>query len=291
MVKRSESLCGLVSPSSMKLNFRNTLTLSILVLCILLGWWIFLQLKSLGTGAKIHKPVTEIVEIAPARKAIKGIHVMRQVYRDEFRDGTTVEMFASMNPSEVILRFPSDESYQSFLTALSGSHTKLVGQLDRLRAMRLVYENWDEFSRLLDGEHIKVYNSLSSLPATNPARIPLQGDAVGFGDSLLPWLGITTDNSTWGKGVRVAVIDTGVVPHSDLPGLSTSIAIVPFPENLTQTCGHGTAVASLIAGCDSFAHGIAPAVDLVSIRVADDTGKSDSFALAAGILAALDAKV
>ena len=50
-------------------------------------------------------------------------------------------------------------------------------------------------------------------------------------------------------------------------------------------------MASLIAGNSVSAPGVAPAAELVSIRVGDETGKADSFALAAGILAALDAKV
>ena len=111
---------------------------------------------------------------------------------------------------------------------------------------------------------------------------------VGFGDGLLPWLGITSDNSRWGAGVRIAVVDSGVVPHPALATLSGSIAITPFPRDLTQTNGHGTAVASLIAGNDPFARGVAPAAELISIRVGDESGKADSFALAAGILAAID---
>jgi subtilisin family serine protease len=47
-------------------------------------------------------------------------------------------------------------------------------------------------------------------------------------------------------------------------------------------------VASLIAGNDRAAPGIAPAAQLISIRIGDEAGKADSFALAAGILAAID---
>ena len=57
---------------------------------------------------------------------------------------------------------------------------------------------------------------------------------------------------------------------------------------MSKTRGHGTAVASLIAGNDASAPGVAPAAEIISIRVADESGKADSFALAAGILAAID---
>lgn len=271
----------------MKRNFRNILTFAILAFCGLIGGWL---IRDLGTVASV--PIQAVlVTSAREPETLRAHRVARTVYRDEFRDGTTVEMFASSKPDEIILRFPSDEAYQSFLIALSGSHIRLVDQLDRLRAMRLSYDDWDEFSGLLEGEHIAAYDALPSVPAPNPVSVGRQDDLLGFGDSVLPWLGITTDNSSWGKGVRVAVIDSGVVPHPDLPGLSTSIAITPFPEDLNKTYGHGTAVASLIAGNNPQARGIAPAVDLISIRVGGETGKADSFALASGILAALDAKV
>ncbi len=210
------------------------------------------------------------------------------IRRDEFRDGTTVEIFASKSRDEVILRFPSDETYGGFLAALANSKIHLVDQLDRLRAIRLGYDEWADLANLLDGENIIAYDSLPAVPAPHPASGPVQAGLVGFEDGLLPWLGVTTDHSRWGAGVKVAVIDSGVVPHPALPGLSQSIAITPFPDDPDKIYGHGTAVASLIAGNDPSAPGVAPAAELISIRVGDESGKADAFALAAGILAAVD---
>ena len=199
-----------------------------------------------------------------------------------------MEIFASMRRDEVILRFPSEESYGAFLLALDGSRIRLVDQLDRLRAVRLGYDEWADLAGLLDGENIIAYDSLPAVPAPTPAGGASQPGLVGFGDGLLPWLGITSDNSRWGAGVKIAVVDSGVVPHPALGALSGSIAITPFPQDLNQTNGHGTAVASLIASNDPSARGVAPAAELISIRVGDESGKADSFALAAGILAAID---
>ncbi len=271
----------------MKRNFRQITIIGILLLCGLIGGWSLRGLRSAGLRAKV---LPETVA-TPVKASSEPRRSVRPVYRDEFRDGTTVEMFASSKPDEIILRFPSEETYQAFFFALADSKIRLVDQLDRLRAMRLRYEDWDELSSLLNGEHITAYDSLPAVPAPNPAGVGSQQGLVGFGDSVLTWLGIRSDNSTWGAGVRIAVIDSGVVPHPDLPGLTRSIAITPFPKDLSKTYGHGTAVASLIAGNSALAPGVAPAAELVSIRVGDESGKADSFALAAGILAALDAKV
>jgi subtilisin family serine protease len=52
--------------------------------------------------------------------------------------------------------------------------------------------------------------------------------------------------------------------------------------------GHGTAVASIIAGNESSQLGLAPAVSLLSIRVLNSAGEGDSFTVAEGIVQAVD---
>ncbi|MES2438889.1 MAG: S8 family serine peptidase [Verrucomicrobiota bacterium] len=267
----------------MKKNLRHFLSLLIVVFCGLVGWWAARGLEK--TVVKHRDPAPEQEQAKPAPRVTRRASPPR---RDEFRDGTTVEIFASSAEDEVILRFPSDESYDAFLFALAGSKIHLVDQLDRLRAVRLGYDEWADLSNLLEGENIVGYDTLPAVPGPSPAGGGNQVGLVGFGEGLLPWLGITGDNSNWGAGVKIAVLDTGIVAHPSLPGFSQSIAITPFPEDISKTNGHGTAVASLIAGNNPMAPGIAPAAQLVSIRVGDESGKADSFALAAGILAAID---
>ena len=268
----------------MKKNFRHILTLLIVVFCGLFGWW---AARGWETTVVRH-PHFPQAEVTQGKVPSPTSRRVRQPTRDEFHDGTTVEIFASREPDEVILRFPTDAAYDEFLFALGGSKIHLVDQLDRLRAIRLNYDQWTDLSNLLDGENIAAFDSLPAVPAPSQAAGGEQAGLVGFGDGLLAWLGITSDNSRWGAGVKVAVLDTGIVAHPALPGFTQSIAITAFPEDPARINGHGTAIASLIAGNDPSAPGIAPAVELVSIRVGDDLGRADSFALAAGILAAVD---
>jgi membrane-anchored mycosin MYCP len=76
---------------------------------------------------------------------------------------------------------------------------------------------------------------------------------------------------TRGSGQRVAVIDTGVSPHSRLPDTAAGGDYV-FTGDGTQDCdGHGTAVAGIIAAAPDPHHvdgfsGVAPGVALISIR-------------------------
>lgn len=269
----------------MKPNIRQLVATSVVVLCGLIGWWIARDLKE---SAARHRTLVKVSDVR--RKELQHSSARRPVIeRDEFRDGTTVEVFGSRKLDEVILRFPSDDTYESFLLAVGQSRIQIVDQLDRLRAVRLNYHDREDLSVLLLGENITSYTSNPSIPKPGPGDGTNQPGLVGFGNGLLPWLGITTDHSLWGAGVKVAVLDSGIVPHPDLPGLVQSIEIVPFQSDLNKTHGHGTAVASLIAGVDASAPGIAPAAQLISIRISDDSGQADSFAMAAGILAAVDA--
>lgn len=269
----------------MKPKNRQLIAAIIVAICGLVGWWIARDFKASTTErvkvGEVLSPRVKAATHSPART--------RPPQRDEFRDGTTVEIFASRKQDEVILRFPSNDSYNAFLLAVGQSRIQVVDQLDRLRAVRLGYEDREDLALLLMGENITTYASIPSVPSPGPTGGSSQNGLVGFGNGLLPWLGVTADHSTWGQGVRIAVLDSGIVPHPDLPGLVKSIEIVPFPQDINKTHGHGTAVASLIAGVDDSAPGVAPAAELISIRISDDSGQADSFAMAAGILAAVDA--
>src|SRR3954468_21308967 len=94
-----------------------------------------------------------------------------------------------------------------------------------------------------------------------------------------------------GKGVDIAVVDSGVVP---VDGFSTPGKVVYGPdltlENNTaaknlDTYGHGTAMSSIIAGRDSAATtvsgnssdfvGMAPDSRIVSVKIADAKGQTD----------------
>jgi Subtilase family len=267
----------------MKKIHHHSLTLFIVVGCGIVGWWAGRDLD--GTVAA--HPVSLEDKTPLAAKPIA--ERVTPLAPDDSQRSTTVDIFASIYQNQVILRFPSGETCQTFLSALAGSKVQLIDQLDRLHAIRIGYQEWADLTTLLDGENFVAYNSLPTFPAPNTEGAGSQAGLEEFGEGLLPWLGITGDNSRWGAGVTIAILDTGIIPHSALPGFYRSIAITPFQADLTKTNGHGTAVASLIAGNDPLVPGVAPAARLISVRVGDDSGRADAFALAAGILTAVDA--
>ena len=98
-------------------------------------------------------------------------------------------------------------------------------------------------------------------------------------DAHLAW-----DHAT-GRGVTVAIMDTGVAEHPDLDG--SVIARVDFVDDgatLLDPSGHGTFVAGLIAAHGRTFKGVAPDAKLVSLRVLDQNGNGTMHS----VLAAFD---
>lgn len=90
-----------------------------------------------------------------------------------------------------------------------------------------------------------------------------------------------------GSGVRVAVIDTGVAPHPELPGLIPVADLVAreTPDPLLDCDGHGTIVAGVIAGQTL---GIAPGAQILSVRqTSAHAARSESDDNTGGTLASL----
>lgn len=105
-----------------------------------------------------------------------------------------------------------------------------------------------------------------------------------------------------GKGVNVALIDTGVAPVPALSSGSKVVAMVDLSSEASvpqatfiDTFGHGTHMAGIIAGKDPCADpaaakkhpewflGVAPDAGLVSVKVGDNAGAADITQVIAGI--------
>ena len=104
-----------------------------------------------------------------------------------------------------------------------------------------------------------------------------------------------------GRGVRVALIDTGVdTHHPDLAGrISESRNFIDADEKSFERDRHGTSVAGLIAALAGNSEGIvgvAPEVALIALKAcwqldpASDAAVCNSFTLAQGLDAAIDAR-
>ena len=96
------------------------------------------------------------------------------------------------------------------------------------------------------------------------------------------------DFGTTGRGIGVAVVDTGLFPHRDFEGRITAFADMvrrrpePYDDN-----GHGTHISGIIGGSglasDSRYRGIAPECSLISVKVLDHRGNGYASDVLAGL--------
>jgi serine protease AprX len=117
-----------------------------------------------------------------------------------------------------------------------------------------------------------------------------------------------------GAGVTIAIVDSGVAAHPELPALAASVdfvsvpsAVLPLglasPDGLVPNPapasidpnGHGTHVAGIMVGNgnhspDGRFAGVAPEASLVSVRVLDDVGRGMTSDVLAGLQWVLDHK-
>src|SRR5207244_2519905 len=115
-------------------------------------------------------------------------------------------------------------------------------------------------------------------------------DQVWAGTSGL--LGIGSVAGVTGKGIGVAVVDSGISPHKALTNkVVANVSFVTGDPSVLDAFGHGTHVAGIIAGSGDaaasvtslYTGGIAPDVKLVNVRVLGANGTGLTSDVIAGI--------
>jgi serine protease AprX len=110
---------------------------------------------------------------------------------------------------------------------------------------------------------------------------------AGSGGLLGALLGTQAVN---GKGVGVAIVDSGIASHSALSGkVVAAVNFATGESSVADEFGHGTHIAGIIAGSPSssptslYKNGIAPGAHLVNVRVLNGEGVGYSSDVIAGI--------
>ncbi len=191
---------------------------------------------------------------------------------------------------ELLASFASDSAYRRFIDAAERAGFRIIGRNDRLRSARIQVDGSSSADRLraLAGDDASFdYNYIVAAP-TAPQPVASGAGSSPFENQSLNWLGVPADHANWGEGVTIAILDTAVSSHPVLENaqIERATLIDDSSGGMAEYSGHGTAVASLIAGNNGV--GIAPAADILSIQVMDSSGLGDSFTLAEGIVQAVD---
>lgn len=221
-----------------------------------------------------------------------------------FTDDEVIALYAEVEralarkdarPHETVLTFKDAAALARFLERAAKNGLTVLGRLDALHAVRVHFDD----ARALQSElaqNAADYADAAGNLVFNIPQVPTKEDRaavtqIPFRNDTLPFIGATGDRTQWGHGVTIAVLDTGVAADSTFGSGRLSALDVGFglaPGKGTDD-GHGTSVASLAAGFAPDAAGVAPAANILSIRVTDANGTSDIFTIAQGIVAAVDA--
>lgn len=205
---------------------------------------------------------------------------------------------AGVRTRESLLTFKDEGAARRFRQRAAAGHLEVIGEMKGQRTLRIRYQNFRDLeSELL--EHAGDYDGISANYLVAVPGIPAREardtvDQIPFRNQTLEFLGINTrthENADWGRGVTVAILDTGVSGDPTLSGGRLSALDVGYglAPGADRESGHGTAVAALAAGLSPDAPGVAPGANLLSIRVTDANGVSDLFTLSKAIVAATDA--
>ncbi len=191
-----------------------------------------------------------------------------------------------------LLTFKNHAAFEAFLKRAAAEGLVVTGRLDGLNSLRVAFDSIDKLKRDLR-DHADDYAGVGanfpvSLPGLPTPEQRKGGGDAPFGKELMASIGAGpgVDRSLWGQDVMVAVVDSGVTNH---PAFREGQVIhVDLVNDGRAFEGHGTAIASLIAGDIAGAQGVSPAARILDVRIADGTGTSDSFQLALGIQTAVD---
>jgi subtilisin family serine protease len=159
----------------------------------------------------------------------------------------------------------------------------------RMRGAAVVLANSAELSDLSTDvafDHLSGDLPVHSLTAISDAATA--ADQTRAGNALPGLLAIPGVN---GSGIGVAVVDSGIAPHSALTGVVANVSFVTGDPQVTDAHGHGTHVAGIIAGsaaaangiAPEYAGGIAPGAQLVNVRVLGADGSGLTSDVIAGI--------
>ena len=257
--------------------------------------WMLLWEKPLEPTAL---PPIAVPKLAPRPVAAEAANPAsdRKALVEQFRAALQRRMeLPDARTKEAVLTFKNEEAYRKFIDRAAKAGLRVLGRLDALYTARVGYDSLDDLMRDIT-DHAADYSAVNANLVMRVPLVPAPEDRtainqIPFRDSMLAFLGVTGDTSAWGRGVTIAILDSGIAPDAAFG--QGRVRSLDLGQGLSVGTGvddgHGTAVAALAAGAGADARGVAPAAGLLSIRVTGADGTSDTFTVSQAIIAAVDA--
>ena len=197
---------------------------------------------------------------------------------------------------ELILKISNDMTFKEMEDALAARGISVIGRADALRLIRVKLPEGmgvpDAEKQLRDANGVAdlMRNVKTELPR-DVSDLPLLDSGeplapVGARAAALVHAADPTRSHAYGKDIVVALLDTGVdFSHPDLSGrVLPGYNFVDQNMDAHDDNGHGTACAGIVAGT----RGIAPESYILPVKVMDETGHGNEFAVIEGLLYAVD---
>jgi minor extracellular protease Epr len=130
-------------------------------------------------------------------------------------------------------------------------------------------------------EELENHEEILSVEVDQPVSISAQTVDWGMEKIKAP---LAWQSNFTGKGVKIAVLDTGIAVHEDLK-VAGGVAITSYTNSFLDDNGHGTHVAGIIGAKDNQIGvvGVAPDAELYAVKVLDKSGVGYVSDIVAGI--------
>ncbi|MGB0412968.1 MAG: S8 family serine peptidase [Coraliomargarita sp.] len=252
----------------MKLSLRLSLLALLLLLGVLLGRWLS-RTDSSGQEQEV---------------VVGGALPVRIEADTSWQPSPTTQVSYPRGAfgGQLVVTFEDEAAYRAYLAELERAGVSVTGRIDRLLTLRLNESTLRKY--FPKNGDIKVGFNYEVQPPLPPELVNPEALARlrAFGLSATQ---ITGEQASTGKGVRIAILDSGLMEHAQFA--ESDIEVLDYTESGmdAEGAGHGTSVASIIGGKE----GIAPDATLLVMRVLGEEGIGSSFTVASAIVDAVDA--
>ncbi|MEW4369132.1 S8 family peptidase [Paenibacillus kandeliae] len=213
---------------------------------------------------------------------------------------TAIIIPATIHPSPAeasqryLVQYSTSQAKQALTTAAGTATTRFFDHLN-MAAVDLTASEKEQLSHTAGITRIdsnENYHGAAQAFAANVKAITVKGNeqaSWGYGavDAQL-----AMNKNYTGKGVKVAVLDTGISTHSDLK-IAGGVSLVDYTSSYADDNGHGTFVAGVI-GAQNNGQGLigeAPDASIYAVKILDTQGNGSTEDLASGINWAIQNKM
>ena len=272
--------------------FNRTIVLTFFAFLVLSGiiFWLYLKEDLIKVDLSLNsEPSVDIQNferVSWSSKKNVGLDFNISIPNNDYLD---LSVFANSEMlQDLTLGFKSLAAMKDFIIEAKKNGIQIRDQLDQVSMVRVRIRDLTKAAHFMDqwDEEIEPqYNFRVQTPEL--PRAEFLDNEKGFGANANQWMGTPEERKEWGRGIKVAILDSGIDRrNSNLDGVQIQEIDLIGGSDISR--GHGTAIASIIAGNEKGQLGLSPSASLLSIRVLDSQGEGDSFTVAKGIIKAAD---